>query len=225
MYISHPFYSCFNSLSGPFRNYACRSCLLKLVLINCILWKSAECTFWNCIIRFFAFFDYFEVHPIYVLMPWRGHFASRHLILLYKTSNLMKKWQQWVFNVMYYSTIYIVFKEIVLLFLPFVLYIFLLEWSCRANKAALIFFFFFFTYSHINLLFRNSVFHLRHFDSLSLQIIIIIKKMFSKSLTVFCLCKMLKIKLFALLGEKAWTKTPRGIISSFLWWEGVYLIY
>lgn len=154
-------------------------------------------------------------------------FASRHLILLYKTSNLMKKWQQWVFNVMYYSTIYIVFKEIVLLFLPFVLYIFLLEWSCRANKAALIFFYFFFTYSHINLLFRNSVFHLRHFDSLSLQIIIIIiiKKMFSKSLTVFCLCKMLKSKLFALLGEKAWTKTPRGIISSFLWWEGVYLIY
>lgn len=153
-------------------------------------------------------------------------FASRHLILLYKTSNLMKKWQQWVFNVMYYSTIYIVFKEIVLLFLPFVLYIFLLEWSCRANKAALIFFIFFFTYSHINLLFRNSVFHLRHFDSLSLQIIIIIiKKMFSKSLTVFCLCKMLKSKLFALLGGKAWTKTPRGIISSFLWWEGVYLIY
>lgn len=46
-------------------------------------------------------------------------FASRHLILLYKTSNLMKKWQQWVFNVMYYSTIYIVFKEIVLLFFAF----------------------------------------------------------------------------------------------------------
>lgn len=42
MYISHPFYSCFNSLSGPFRNYACRSCLLKLVLINCILWKKCR---------------------------------------------------------------------------------------------------------------------------------------------------------------------------------------
>lgn len=96
----------------------------------------------------------------------------------------------------------------------------------QSKQSCFNFFLFFFTYSHINLLFRNSVFHLRHFDSLSLQIIIIIiKKMFSKSLTVFCLCKMLKSKLFALLGEKAWTKTPRGIISSFLWWEGVYLIY
>lgn len=183
MYISHPFYSCFNSLSGPFRNYACRSCLLKLVLINCILWKSAECTFWNCIIRFFFCLFWLLWSPSNICsyamkraLIFYFFFASRHLILLYKTSNLMKKWQQWVFNVMYYSTIYIVFKEIVLLFLPFVLYIFLLEWSCRANKAALIFFFL--TYSHINLLFRNSVFHLRHFDSLSLQIIIIKKKVF-----------------------------------------------
>lgn len=44
--------------------------------------------------------------------------------------------------------------------------------------------------------------------------------MFSKSLTVFCLCKMLKSKLFALWGKKHGKKLPRGIISSFLWWEG-----
>lgn len=151
MYISHPFYSCFNSLSGPFRNYACRSCLLKLVLINCILWKSAECTFWNCIIRFFAFFDYFEVHPIYVLMPWRGHsfffFASRHLILLYKTSNLMKKWQQWVFNVMYYSTIYIVFKEIVLLFFAFCV-VHISAWMVLQSKQSCFNFFILFLHTH-----------------------------------------------------------------------------
>lgn len=54
MYISHPFYSCFNSLSGPFRNYACRSCLLKLVLINCILWE-VQTAHWKCIIRFLPF--------------------------------------------------------------------------------------------------------------------------------------------------------------------------
>lgn len=54
MYISHPFYSCFNSLSGPFRNYACRSCLLKLVLINCILWK-VQSAHRKCIIRFLPF--------------------------------------------------------------------------------------------------------------------------------------------------------------------------
>lgn len=49
-----PFYSCFNSLSGPFRNYACRSCLLKLVLINCILWKVLS-AHRKCIIRFLPF--------------------------------------------------------------------------------------------------------------------------------------------------------------------------
>jgi len=49
-----PFYSCFNSLSGPFWNYACRSCLLKLLLINCILWKVPS-AHWKCIIRFLPF--------------------------------------------------------------------------------------------------------------------------------------------------------------------------
>lgn len=68
-------------------------------------------------------------------------------------------------NVLQYS--FILFSKNVSYFLPFVLYIFLLEWSCRANEAAL-----FFTYSHINLLFKNNFFHLSHFDSLSLQIII-----------------------------------------------------
>lgn len=73
MYISHPFYNCFNSLSGPFRNYACRSCLLKLVLINCILWKVRS-AHRKCTVLFaFCLFNYFEIHPIYVLMPWRGH--------------------------------------------------------------------------------------------------------------------------------------------------------
>lgn len=69
-------------------------------------------------------------------------------------------------NVLQYS-FFLLFSKNVSYFLPFVLYIFLLEWSCRANKAAL-----FFTYSHFNLLFKNSFFHLSHFDSLSLQIII-----------------------------------------------------
>lgn len=106
-------------------------------------------------------------------------FCKQTSFLLYKTSILMKKWQQWVFiNVMYYSTAFLIlFSKNVSYFLPFVLYIFLLEWSCRANKAAL-----FFTYSHFNLLFKNSFFHLSHFDSLSLQIII--KKTFSKCLTL-----------------------------------------
>lgn len=167
MYISHPFYSCFNSLSGPFRNYACRSCLLKL--INCILWK-VQTAHWKCIIRFLPFWLLWNPSDIRSYAMKRALiFASKHLFLLYKTSILMKKWQQWVFiNVMYYSTaFFILFSKNVSYFLPFVLYIFLLEWSCRANKAAL-----FFTYSHFNLLFKNSFFHLSHFDSLSLQIII-----------------------------------------------------
>lgn len=79
-------------------------------------------------------------------------------------------------NVLQYSFLSL-FSKNVSYFLPFVLYIILLEWSCRANKAAL-----FFTYSHFNLLFKNSFFHLSHFDSLSLQIII--KKTFSKYLTL-----------------------------------------
>lgn len=71
MYISHPFYSCFNSLSGPFRNYACRSCLLKPVLINCILWKVLS-AHWKCIIRFLPFWLLWNPSDG-VLMPWRGH--------------------------------------------------------------------------------------------------------------------------------------------------------
>lgn len=54
MYISHPFYSWLSSLSGPFRIYACRSWLLKLVLINCILWKVQR-AHQKCIIRFLPF--------------------------------------------------------------------------------------------------------------------------------------------------------------------------
>lgn len=67
-----PFYSCFNSLSGPFRSYACRSCLLKLVLINCILWKSAPCTsemYYSLFAFFFIFKDCFEIHLPGVPMP------------------------------------------------------------------------------------------------------------------------------------------------------------
>lgn len=184
MYISHPFYSCVNSLSGPFRNYACRSCLLKLVLINCILWK-VQIAHWKCIIRFLPFWLLWNPSDICSYATKRALiFASKHLFLLYKTSILMKKWQQWVFiNVMYYSTaFFIIFKERVLLFAFCVVHI-LLEWSCRANKAAL-----FFTYSHFNLLFKNSFFHLSHFDSLSLQIII--KKTFSKCLFCFSFADM-----------------------------------
>lgn len=105
MYISHPFYSCFNSLSGPFRNYACRSCLLKLVLINCILWKVLS-AHRKCIIRFLPFWLLWNPSDICSYAMKRALiFASKHLFLLYKTSILMKKWQQWVFiNVMYYST-------------------------------------------------------------------------------------------------------------------------
>lgn len=140
MYISHPFYSCFNSLSGPFRNYACRSCLLKLVLINCILWKVLS-AHRKCIIRFLPFWLLWNPSDICSYAMKRALiFAS--LFLLYKTSILMKKWQQWVFiNVMYYRTAFfkILFSKNVSYFLPFVLYIFLLEWSCRANKAALFF--------------------------------------------------------------------------------------
>lgn len=105
---------------------------------------------------------------------------TKHLFLLYKTSKI--SWRNGnsecfiKCNVLQYS--FILFSKNVSYFLPFVLYIFLLEWSCRANKAAL-----FFTYSHINLLFKNCFFHLSHFDSLSLQITI--KKTFSKCLTLF----------------------------------------
>ena len=109
MYISHPFYNCFNSLSGPFRSYACRSCLLKLVLINCILWKSAACTS-EMYYSLFAFLITFQ-HPSNICsyaMKRALIFASKRLFLLYKTSILMKKWQQWVFiNVMYYSTAFL----------------------------------------------------------------------------------------------------------------------
>lgn len=141
MYISHPFYSCFNSLSGPFRNYACRSCLLKLVLINCILWKVLS-AHWKCIIRFLPFWLLWNPSDRCSYAMKRALiFASKLLFLLYKTSILMKKWQQWVFiNVMYYSTAFLfLFSKNVSYFLPFVLYIILLEWSCRANKAALFF--------------------------------------------------------------------------------------
>lgn len=110
MYISHPFYSCFNSLSGPFRNYACRSCLLKLVLINCILWKVLS-AHRKCIIRFLPFWLLWNPSDICSYAMKRALiFASKRLFLLYKTSILMKKWQQWVFiNVMYYSTAFFKF--------------------------------------------------------------------------------------------------------------------
>lgn len=99
MYISHPFYSCFNSLSGPFRNYACRSCLLKLVLINCILWK-VQSAHWKCIIRFLPFWLLWNSSDTLLFCHEEGtdFFASKHLFLLYKTSILMKKWQKWVLS-------------------------------------------------------------------------------------------------------------------------------
>lgn len=67
-----PFLQLFLQPSGPFRRYACRSCLLKLLLINCILWE-VQCAHWKCIIRLF---DCVEIHLILgclVLMPWRRH--------------------------------------------------------------------------------------------------------------------------------------------------------
>lgn len=83
-------------------------------------------------------------------------------------------------SVIYYSTIYYYFsKECVLLFAFLCCAYFCLKLSCRANKAAL-----FFTYSHINLLFKNTFFHLSHFDSLSLQMIIK-KTFFCKCMAVF----------------------------------------
>lgn len=147
MYISHPFYSWLSSLSGPFRNYACRSCLLKLVLINCILWKVQR-AHQKCIIRFLPF--WLRLKSIwYVLTPWRGHwiFPSRRLFLLYKTSNLMKKWQQWVFiNVMYYSTaffnFYFIFKERVLLFCLLCCTYFCLNGPAEQKKSCFIFYIF-----------------------------------------------------------------------------------
>lgn len=70
----------------------------------------------------------------------------------------------------------------VLLLLPLCCTYVWLEWSCRANKAAL-----FFTYSLVkNQLFQNSLFHLSHFDNLSLRIIIKKNTIFKQ--LVFGLC-------------------------------------
>lgn len=158
MYISHPFYSCFCSLSGPFRNYACRSRLLKLVLINCILWKVLN-AHRKCI-RFLPFLSILKSIR-YVLTPWRGHwfFLQANVCFSCKKTSWRNGISVHQCNVFQYSFfLHFVFrKETCLTFLPFLLYIFLLEWSCRANKAAL-----FFTYSHFNLLFKNSLFHLSH---------------------------------------------------------------
>lgn len=144
MYISHPFYSCFNSLSGPFRNYACRSCLLKLVLINCILWK-VQTAHWKCIIRFLPFWLLWNPSDIRSYAMKRALiFASKHLFLLYKTSILMKKWQQWVFiNVMYYSTAFFnfIFKERVLLFAFCVVHI--SAWMVLQSKQSCFIFYIF----------------------------------------------------------------------------------
>lgn len=121
----------------------------------------------------FCLFDYFLTSIQYMLItPGRGHWFLQANVRYSCTKHQFswRKWQQWVFiNVMYYSTAFLkcYFQRTCLTFLPFVSYIFLLEWSCRANKAAL-----FFTYSHFNLLFKYCLFHLSHFDSLSLQIII-----------------------------------------------------
>lgn len=141
MYISHPFYSCFNSLSGPFRNYACRSCLLKLVLINCILWKVLSAHS-KCIIRFLPFWLLWN--PCSYAMKRALIFASKHLFLLYKTSILMKKWQPWVFiNVMYYSTAFFnfIFKERVLLFAFCVVHI--SAWMVLQSKQSCFIFYIF----------------------------------------------------------------------------------
>lgn len=90
MYISHPFYSCFNSLSGPFRNYACRSCLLKLVLINCILWKVPR-AHRKCIIRFLPFWLLWNPSDYMLLMPWRGHWFLQANICFSCTKHEKKK--------------------------------------------------------------------------------------------------------------------------------------
>lgn len=98
----------------------------------------------------FAFaFYYFGIHWICVCHQMGTDFCNS-LFLLYKTSFNMKNIATvGVINVMYYSTAFS-FSNDVSYFYAFVLYIFLLEWSCRANNAAL-----FFTYSHVNLLFKT----------------------------------------------------------------------
>lgn len=83
--------------------------------------------------------------------------------------------------------IYFYFKRTCLTFFClFVLCIFLLERSCRANKAAL-FFKFFHTLTCCS---KTNFFHLNHFDSLSFQITI--KKSFYKHLFHFVMCWKVK---------------------------------
>lgn len=171
MYISHPFYSCFNSLSGPFRNYACRSCLLKLVLINCILWKVLS-AHWKCIIRFLPFWLLWKsIRYMFIRHEEGTDFCKQNICFsCTKTSILMKKWQQWVFiNVMYYSTAFLnfIFKETCLTFCLLCCTYFCLNGPAEQTKLL------YFLHIHtLTCCSKNSFFHLSHFDSLSLQIII-----------------------------------------------------
>lgn len=161
-----PFYSCFNSLSGPFRSYACRSCLLKNLFWLIVYFEKVPRAHRKCIIRFLPFSHLLKLlwNPSarcsYAMKraPLPLFLQANVCFSCIKPSTLMKKWQQWVFiNVMYYSTAFflrkkqktnVIFKERVLLFCLLCCTYILLEWSCRANKAAYFYFYFIFYTIH-----------------------------------------------------------------------------
>lgn len=80
-----------------------------------VYFEKCKIAHWKCIIRFFCLYNYSEIHLICFYASNRG-FAEQ--IFLYKTSNVMKKWEPWVFqcNVLQYSSFFLFQKRSVLLF-------------------------------------------------------------------------------------------------------------
>lgn len=127
--------------------------------------------------------------------------ASKRLFLLYKTidsNEEMATMSVYQCNVLQYSFFFfkrkkqktnVIFKERVLLFAFCVVHTFCLNGPAEQTKLLIFILFYFLHNSH--LLFKNSVFHLCHFDSLSLWIIKK-KKTFSKYSTPLQLVDLFK---------------------------------
>ena len=158
----------------PLRHNACRSCLSKMFWLI-VHFGKCRAHVGNVLFTFFCLFFFFQTSFL-IWWVFQCHeegtdfYKQTFVSLVQNTSILMKKWQQWVFiDVTYYSTAFFFhsyFQRTCLTFLPFALYIILLEWSCRATKLL-----YFLHNSHFYLLLKNNFCHPSHFDSLPLWII------------------------------------------------------
>lgn len=82
-----------------------------------VYFEKCKIAHWKCIIRFFCLYNYSEIHLCFYASN-RG-FAEQ--IFLYKTSNVMKKWEPWVFqcNVLQYSSFFYFKREVSYFFSAF----------------------------------------------------------------------------------------------------------